>query len=63
MLYYDKKGEVKAVGAEADSAHAQANAEDEGWVKVELYVHLSISTSKRPDSFLLASSYASDPAP
>ncbi|KAJ2932470.1 hypothetical protein H1R20_g4610, partial [Candolleomyces eurysporus] len=37
ILYYDKKGEVKAVGAEADSAHVQANAEDENWVKVELF--------------------------
>ena len=41
ILYYDKRGEVKAVGAEADSAYVQANAEDEGWIKVELYVYPS----------------------
>ena len=36
ILYYDKHGQLKAAGAEADNAQVQAQAEDDGWTKVEL---------------------------
>jgi len=38
MIYYDRHGTIMAAGAEADSSSIEAQAEDEGWVKVELYV-------------------------
>lgn len=37
-MYYDKRGKMKAAGAEADTAAILSQAEDEGWVKAELYV-------------------------
>ncbi len=37
-MYYDQNGELKAAGAEAESASTAALAEDEGWMKAELYV-------------------------
>lgn len=37
VLYYNKKGEMKAAGAEAEDAATKALAEDEEWVKVELF--------------------------
>lgn len=36
-MYYDRHGRMKAAGAEADGASVLAQAEDEGWIKVELY--------------------------
>jgi len=36
ILYYDKHGELKTAGAEADANQIQALAEDENWHKVEL---------------------------
>lgn len=36
ILYYDKRGDLKAAGAEADANQIQALAEDENWHKVEL---------------------------
>ncbi|TEB34592.1 hypothetical protein FA13DRAFT_1753603 [Coprinellus micaceus] len=37
ILYYDKRGDLKAAGAEADANQIQALAEDENWHKVELF--------------------------
>ena len=37
-MYYDADGVMKAAGAEAESTAMAALAEDEGWVKTELYV-------------------------
>lgn len=36
-MYYDQEGNMKAAGAEADGASVLAQAEDEGWIKAELY--------------------------
>ena len=38
IIYYDRNGEVRAVGAEAIRDGIQERAEDEQWVKVEWYV-------------------------
>ena len=38
IMYYDRDGNMKAAGAEADGASVLAQAEDEQWVKTELYV-------------------------
>lgn len=38
LLYYDRSGKLRAAGAEAESAQVEAEAEEEGWSKVELYV-------------------------
>ena len=35
IIYYDRNGDVKAVGAEALRDGVQEQAEDEQWVKVE----------------------------
>lgn len=43
LLYYDRYGSMVAAGAEADSASIEAQAEDEGWIKAELYVSRSLS--------------------
>jgi hypothetical protein len=40
IMYYDIHGNMKAAGAEADGAAVLAQAEDEGWIKTELYVRL-----------------------
>jgi hypothetical protein len=45
VIYYDRQGRMKAAGAEADTSAAQARAEDEGWIKAELFVPLSLSVS------------------
>ncbi|KAI0784588.1 hypothetical protein C8Q75DRAFT_724303 [Abortiporus biennis] len=37
IMYYDKHGRMKAAGAEADGASVLAQAEDEGWIKTELF--------------------------
>lgn len=37
IIYYDTFGNMKAAGAEADGASVLAQAEDEGWIKTELY--------------------------
>lgn len=36
VIYYDKHGNLKAAGAEAESNSVIAQAEDEGWIKAEL---------------------------
>jgi hypothetical protein len=36
IMYYDKKGRMKAAGAEADNASITDKAEDEHWTKAEL---------------------------
>ncbi|KZV73010.1 hypothetical protein PENSPDRAFT_323910 [Peniophora sp. CONT] len=36
-VYYDKKGNLKAAGAEADAPSLADLAEDEGWLKAELF--------------------------
>jgi hypothetical protein len=38
IIYYDKDGNVKAAGAEAEGNAIIDLAEDEGWTKAELYV-------------------------
>ena len=38
LLYYDRNGTVMAAGAEAEATQILAQAEDEEWTKVELYV-------------------------
>lgn len=40
VIYYDRHGKMMAAGAEADTSGVQAQAEDEGWIKAELFVHL-----------------------
>jgi hypothetical protein len=37
-MYYDKLGRLRAAGAEAESSSVLTQAEDEGWIKEELYV-------------------------
>jgi hypothetical protein len=37
-MYYDKDGAMRAAGAEAENASVLSDAEDEGWIKAELYV-------------------------
>ncbi|KIM39913.1 hypothetical protein M413DRAFT_74077 [Hebeloma cylindrosporum] len=37
VIYYDKHGTIMTAGAEADSSSITAQAEDEGWIKVELF--------------------------
>jgi len=63
IIYYDKRGEMKAAGAEADSSSIQALAEDEGWTKAELYIPLSIPLESTLTLSRPASSFASVPGP
>ncbi|KAF9243386.1 hypothetical protein BU15DRAFT_86367 [Melanogaster broomeanus] len=37
ILYYDRNGRVMAAGAEADNASVTSQAEDEYWIKAELF--------------------------
>ncbi|KAG6902842.1 hypothetical protein C0995_010727 [Termitomyces sp. Mi166 len=37
VIYYDKHGRIMAAGAEADSSSVLAQAEDEGWIKTDLF--------------------------
>ncbi|KNZ73886.1 Heat shock 70 kDa protein 12A [Termitomyces sp. J132] len=37
VIYYDKLGRIMAAGAEADSSSVLAQAEDEGWIKTDLF--------------------------
>ncbi|KAH9838505.1 uncharacterized protein C8Q71DRAFT_704768 [Rhodofomes roseus] len=37
IMYYDSHGRMMATGAEAESASTIAQAEDEGWIKAELF--------------------------
>ncbi|KIY67289.1 hypothetical protein CYLTODRAFT_461554 [Cylindrobasidium torrendii FP15055 ss-10] len=37
VMYYDQAGNMMAAGAEADTTTAVSNAEDENWMKVELF--------------------------
>ena len=41
-MYYDKHGTVMAAGAEADDVSIISQAEDEGWIKTELYVSIPV---------------------
>ena len=47
-MYYDVQGNTKAAGAEADGAAVLAQAEDEGWIKTELYGHFSLTLASMP---------------
>ena len=38
IVYYDRDGNVMVAGAEADNASIASQAEDEYWIKAELYV-------------------------
>lgn len=40
VIYYDKSGKLMAAGAEAESNSILAQAEDEQWIKAELYALL-----------------------
>jgi nitrate reductase cytochrome c-type subunit len=35
IIYYDREGKVRAVGAEATSEAVELTAEEEGWTKAE----------------------------
>lgn len=60
-MYYDIHGNMKAAGAEADGAAVLAQAEDEGWIKTELYVsRLSCLCPSIKTRIYVASNYASD---
>ena len=48
IIYYDRHGSIMVAGAEADSSAVVAQAEDEGWIKTELYVPRSSSSSALP---------------
>ncbi|KAJ4477259.1 hypothetical protein J3R30DRAFT_3290784 [Lentinula aciculospora] len=37
IMYYDREGKMMAAGAEADTPSMLSLAEDEGWIKVELF--------------------------
>ncbi|KAF5372764.1 hypothetical protein D9615_010105 [Tricholomella constricta] len=37
IIYYDKHGKMMAAGAEAETTSVLAQAEDEGWIKTELF--------------------------
>ncbi|KIY51050.1 hypothetical protein FISHEDRAFT_37884 [Fistulina hepatica ATCC 64428] len=37
VIYYDRHGKLVAAGAETDGAGIAAQAEDDGWIKVELF--------------------------
>jgi hypothetical protein len=37
-MFYDKRGKMRAAGAEAENASVLSQAEDEVWLKAELYV-------------------------
>ncbi|KIM84081.1 hypothetical protein PILCRDRAFT_96828 [Piloderma croceum F 1598] len=37
VMYYDKRGAMQAAGAEAENASVLSQAEDEGWIKAELF--------------------------
>ncbi|KAG6857419.1 hypothetical protein H0H87_004781 [Tephrocybe sp. NHM501043] len=37
IIYYDKHGKIMAAGAEADTSSVVAQAEDEGWIKTDLF--------------------------
>ncbi|KAI0078813.1 hypothetical protein K474DRAFT_1593468 [Panus rudis PR-1116 ss-1] len=37
IMYYDQHGNMKAAGAEADGASVLAQAEEEGWKRIELF--------------------------
>lgn len=41
VLWYDARGKMVAAGAEAETSTIVSQAEDEGWIKVELYVGLA----------------------
>jgi hypothetical protein len=36
VMFYDRSGNMRAAGAEAESASVLSQAEDEGWAKIEL---------------------------
>lgn len=37
IIYYDRSGQVRAVGAEATREEVLESAEDDGWTKAEWY--------------------------
>jgi len=42
LIYYDKHGNLMAAGAEAETSSVVAQAEDEGWIKTELYAFYAL---------------------
>jgi hypothetical protein len=47
ILYYDRQGKVKAVGAEAVREGIEGIAEEQGWTKVEWYMATFIRMLRR----------------
>ncbi|PPQ91259.1 hypothetical protein CVT25_006376 [Psilocybe cyanescens] len=45
IIYYDRQGNVRAVGAEAMQEGIEDSAEDEGWTKAEWQLHLRPNTN------------------
>jgi hypothetical protein len=60
-MYYDKRGNMQAAGAEAESASVLSQAEDEGWIKAELYVLSPSLKAPCNGSYAPASNCAYDP--
>lgn len=54
IIYYDKSGKLMAAGAEAESNSILAQAEDENWIKAELY-------APPPLSYIQSNSYPPPP--
>jgi hypothetical protein len=47
IIYYDRNGKVRAVGAEAASEEIYAQAEEENWVKAEWCVEYPSRDQRR----------------
>lgn len=60
-MYYDKNGQFKVAGAEAEGAAVTDLAEDEGWLKAELYVRADHRLSRHNNHNLLPLSHPLSP--
>lgn len=52
VLYYDKQGNVRTVGAEAETEGIEREVEDKGWMRAEWYVEHFIWSDEKRDSLL-----------
>lgn len=59
VIYYDRHGKMMAAGAEADTSGIQAQAEDEGWIKAELFVYALSYQCSTTNHLYTASNYVS----
>lgn len=57
ILYYDRQGNLKAIGAEAAQPSIADQAEDKGWVKVEWHVQICLLPVNNADHQMLGSSF------